>query len=710
MNRTKKILFALLAAAAGTVIILAVFLFRHQKVNMEQVYEVYSQVREGLRSIEESYRTEDGTVPSEDLEPLLDELEKAASQYQDQDLITGYSRENSGIYMELEHCVGYLYSPSVKDSMAGGSVSSPALSDPARASGVTRSPASSSASSAFSDLTAASGLPGEILTVEPYANNAEFISNYVLNGLKSPDHTAAIVANALPETYTFTRANNRDSFSYEDSSVLSRKSIIIWYGHGDYTDLYGPVLGSTLESTEENMVLYSMELASFDGKAEMIISGDYLAFTPWYFEHHLEDGSLNGSLVYLAACHSMQDSRLADVFLKKGASLTAGATDKISISYNLYMMTDFFTGLTTLDENGNYMTANEALDYAQGLNGSTDFALFGCHASVILRYASEEETYRLIPAAGENQTVFPDPEESSEDQDPAGAAGYLQDTVLPRYQYTSGSFSLNYELISGDYTDTYFYQCENEYVAFLGSSFYDFDQNGTEDLLTLTMETTTSDMEKQMLGNRTDLGVLSLAETIYTFDQDGALLHTYRYHSQITPVLKEQIDVWQIGNHMISLWASDDDSASSDTRNNDEHSDDLYLITINCNEEKEIERDRDWYNRRFGFLSNDGQYFSQLRHFVSGEPDPDILYAGGMSGETGLFAAEEDACGQIRQNAEAVLGTDAFTLLPCTWETRWENPFFQFNGSSDLHITLKADSTNTFHSGTAGTTTFSLSQ
>lgn len=40
MNRTKKILFALLAAAAGTVIILAVFLFRHQNVNMEQVYEV----------------------------------------------------------------------------------------------------------------------------------------------------------------------------------------------------------------------------------------------------------------------------------------------------------------------------------------------------------------------------------------------------------------------------------------------------------------------------------------------------------------------------------------------------------------------------------------------------------------------------------------------------------------------------------------------
>ena len=52
-------------------------------------------------------------------------------------------------------------------------------------------------------------------------------------------------------------------------------------------------------------------------------------------------------------------------------------------------------------------------------------------------------------------------------------------------------------------------------MAFLGSSFYDFDQNGTEDLLTLTMETTTGDMEKQMLGDRTDLGVLSLAETAW---------------------------------------------------------------------------------------------------------------------------------------------------------------------------------------------------
>ena len=72
---------------------------------------------------------------------------------------------------------------------------------------------------------------------------------------------------------------------------------------------------------------------------------DHCAVTSKFFDQYYKSGSLKGSLIWLGACDSIRDNRLADVLLNKGASTVIGNDNPAFIPRLIYMTNEFFDNL-----------------------------------------------------------------------------------------------------------------------------------------------------------------------------------------------------------------------------------------------------------------------------------------------------------------------------------------------------------------------------
>lgn len=352
--------------------------FYSKGISTSELYQRYSEINNQALKIEEKYAN-DGSVSNEQLPALLEELSVLAEQYKKQGILESYDVEETSIFMKFKSGVGYLYIPTNKDIMSGDQA-------------------------------------GNILTVEPYATSAEFLAQYILGG-KSPDKAAEEIAASLPELYVFDDAHNQDGFEIEDVGRLGNNKIIIWYGHGGYISEYGSVLGTSVSIKDKtSLAMYAEELEN----GEMVLGKDCFCLCPSYLDKHIADGSLKGSMVYLAACESGRDNRLADVFFRKGATLVVGNTRSIFTRYNLYMMYNFLIALTNTYDDGTYWTAEDALQYAKDENGETDGKFMFYGAEVRLIYPNNESGYRLKPV----DALMPIPNSNSEKRIPADAVEF----------------------------------------------------------------------------------------------------------------------------------------------------------------------------------------------------------------------------------------------------------------------------------------------
>lgn len=363
-NKTTKfskkhiIVAAIIVTVILVSIIIGVIIHNNSQKNeaafdSKQIYNEYTEINEEALDIEEKYAT-DGFVQPEDISTVLDELEVLAKEYESKGLISSYDKQSTSIYFKLNSGIGYLYTPTVEELLAGDNV-------------------------------------GKILTIEPYATSSEFVSNYLIGG-KSPDKAAEKIVSKLPDSYSFSKDDNWDSFSFEQVEQMSNHKIIIWYGHGGYVKEYGSVLGTSIPIKDQSsLLLYQLELSN----GEMILGKDCFCVSPSYFEKHIEDNSLEGSLVFLGACQSAMDNRLAEVFINKGASLVVGNSQTIRIRYMLYMMDDFMSALTNQYDDGTYWTAEDALAYAKSQNGDSDSEFWAYGAQVKLIYPENKSGYRL---------------------------------------------------------------------------------------------------------------------------------------------------------------------------------------------------------------------------------------------------------------------------------------------------------------------------
>lgn len=143
-----------------------------------------------------------------------------------------------------------------------------------------------------------------------------------------------------------------------------KQQLLIWAGHGGYNRKTGSVLDTGID-TDLNDKSQLIEIKN-DRATIVNVAGDpdsHLAITPGFVKRYVR--GMGGSVVYLCACSTGEDSQLADAFLDNGATAVFGNTGSISHVYNVAMLQGVLTAFLTPDENGNYPTLSKSLSTAK---------------------------------------------------------------------------------------------------------------------------------------------------------------------------------------------------------------------------------------------------------------------------------------------------------------------------------------------------------
>lgn len=436
---TKKYILVI----AAIIILGTLFFFAVSRVlsirKTQKALEEYQKVTQIVDTVEGSYVDDRGFVAPDQAEELMKEVSSVAEQMYSDGLLTDYSYApgDSGVYMEIDGWLGVIFSPEVEDMMSGGTEEV------------------------------------QIYTFEP--NDGEFYANYALAGFNGPDDAASKIANSF-EKFKFSHNINGKEVSIENIKKIEPNSVIAWIGHGGYLDKFGSVLCLGTEAYDQSTILiYQQEFAD---KAICLNGDKGFYITSVFFDKYMPEGCFDGSLVYLGACNSVTDTRLAESIANKGARAILGNSRSVNISYNFQMVYSFFEGLTTKKPDGNYMTVSDALEYAKNKNGATDPWPFSAKSEVRL---GSIDDFTLPDMAAEKAADI-----STTDLEEVSR---WQTLILPPKESTDVAFGKTSDEVSNEAPDYSLYIpvlentiAESPYKSDGYGILYDIDKDGIDEL------------------------------------------------------------------------------------------------------------------------------------------------------------------------------------------------------------------------------------
>lgn len=261
-----------------------------------------------------------GFQTEEDIKNAIAAQKSYAKELEAQGVVSSYTADDNSVYFKFENGLSYLYiaAPEGTDAL---STDSEATVSSVETTGRTDSLAAiSTIASAFSATSS-----------KWSASTAKTPSNITLAGLKE---------------------------------LGGKQQLLIWAGHGGYNRKTGSVLDTGIDS-DLNDKSQLIEIKN-DRATIVNVAGDpdsHLAITPAFVKRYVR--GMSGSVVYLCACSTGEDSQLADAFLDNGATAVFGNTGSISHVYNVAMLQGVLTTFLTPDENGNYPTLSKSLSTAK---------------------------------------------------------------------------------------------------------------------------------------------------------------------------------------------------------------------------------------------------------------------------------------------------------------------------------------------------------
>ena len=248
-----------------------------------------------------------GFLTEEDVKNAIAAQKSYAKELEAQGVVSSYTADDNSVYFKFENGLSYLYiaAPEGTDAL---STDSEATVCSVETTGRTDSLAAiSTITSAFSATSS-----------KWSASTAKTPSNITLAGLKE---------------------------------LGGKQQLLIWAGHGGYNRKTGSVLDTGLDSDLSDK---SQLIEIKNDRATIVnVAGDpdsHLAITPAFVKRYVR--GMSGSVVYLCACSTGEDSQLADAFLDNGATAVFGNTGSISHVYNVAMLQSVLTTFLTPDENG----------------------------------------------------------------------------------------------------------------------------------------------------------------------------------------------------------------------------------------------------------------------------------------------------------------------------------------------------------------------
>ena len=261
-----------------------------------------------------------GFQTEEDVKNAIAAQKSYAKELEAQGVVSSYTADDNSVYFKFENGLSYLYiaAPEGTDAL---STDSEAAVCSVETTGRTDSLAAiSTITSAFSATSS-----------KWSASTAKTPSNITLAGLKE---------------------------------LGGKQQLLIWAGHGGYNRKTGSVLDTGIDSDLSDK---SQLIEIKNDRATIVnVAGDddsHLAITPAFVKRYVR--GMSGSVVYLCACSTGEDSQLADAFLDNGATAVFGNTGSISHDYNVAMLQGVLTTFLTPDENGNYPTLSKSLSTAK---------------------------------------------------------------------------------------------------------------------------------------------------------------------------------------------------------------------------------------------------------------------------------------------------------------------------------------------------------
>ncbi len=266
-----------------------------------------------------------GFQTEEDVKNAIAAQKSYAKELEAQGVVSSYTADDNSVYFKFENGLSYLYiaAPEGTDAL---STDSEASVNSVETTGRSDSLAAiSTITSAFSATSS-----------KWSASTAKTPSNITLAGLKE---------------------------------LGGKQQLLIWAGHGGYNRKTGSVLDTGIDSDLSDK---SQLIEIKNDRATIVnVAGDpdsHLAITPAFVKRYVR--GMSGSVVYLCACSTGEDSQLADAFLDNGATAVFGNTGSISHVYNVAMLQSVLTTFLTPDENGDYPTLSKSLSTAKKTIGN----------------------------------------------------------------------------------------------------------------------------------------------------------------------------------------------------------------------------------------------------------------------------------------------------------------------------------------------------
>lgn len=342
--------------------------FFYNRLTDEDFDKLESTVQ-SLHEIEKRYLDQEGYVPRDMINSVLKDIYSYVESMNGKGEVKKYELGSESVYFELSNGIGHIFVPKQRDTLSSGEAKRIVTVEPF----------------AFS-LVALLGDFFTWITKEKY--ELEYQGGY------GPDDNAEMIQDSLNE-YSYNREEpvldartqsgfvdaDDDHFIEDEVNIdaikqIAGSKILIWEGHGAHSDEIGSVLVTKEDATKKkNIEKYSADLQD----KRIITTGgwqtlgtDYIAcdycVTSKFFDHYFSKNSLQDCTVFLGACYSGQDDKLAKSLINKGANSVYSVHGKTTPDYEMLMRTTIFYQLLQKDSSGLYKTTHEALESAMAFD------------------------------------------------------------------------------------------------------------------------------------------------------------------------------------------------------------------------------------------------------------------------------------------------------------------------------------------------------
>lgn len=281
-----------------------------------------------LGRIIQKYVDFEGYMQEKDIPEFLHEVCEFCDTQKDVIDYYSYDKENNSVYIELKSGISYIIVPPIKGRLSGAGES-------------------------------------EILTIWPTGTEVQDWLAHITHPWEYQDvtETAHSITNAIPSlSYPDDNKLRDEQVSVEQLKKLQPFKLLLWHSHGTYIEEKGSTLSTSTKYEKSNINKYAADI-----KANRLTKAcQSIGIITYNYHYNITSKFIdayfpftNDSIVYLGACESCKDNRLAQSLINRGVAAVYGYNKKVDLEVELLVRKALFESLCTPNQN----EINEIITY-----------------------------------------------------------------------------------------------------------------------------------------------------------------------------------------------------------------------------------------------------------------------------------------------------------------------------------------------------------